>query len=119
MHIRKDVIDTLWIILYGRRDKEKNVKICNDIKEANHAMQSAFHLNSNGDDQNISNLPLLLIEQQIKDVKEVIEKKKFPTGFSSNKKNILTKKGELGGIKTHDWHTFIKGIILVYIFVHW
>jgi len=35
--------------------------------------------------------------------------------FSSNIKNILTKKGEFGGVKTHDWHTFIKVIILVYI----
>jgi hypothetical protein len=69
--------------------------------------------------QNISALPWLLTEQQSKDVKEVIEKIKFPTGFSSNIKNILTKKGELGGVKTHDWHTFIKVIILVYIFVHW
>jgi hypothetical protein len=95
------------------------VKICNDIKEANHAMQSVIHSNSNADDQNISALPWLLTEQQSKDVKEVIEKIKFPTGFSSNIKNILTKKGELGGVKTHDWHTLIKVIILVYIFLYW
>ena len=38
MHIRKNVIETLWRILDGRRDKEKIVKICNDIKEANHGM---------------------------------------------------------------------------------
>jgi hypothetical protein len=29
------------------------------------------------------------------------------------------KKGEFGGVKTHDWHTFIKVIILVYIFIYW
>jgi hypothetical protein len=28
------------------------------------------------------------------------------------------KKGEFGGVKTHDWHTFIKIIILVYIFIY-
>jgi hypothetical protein len=39
-------------------------------------------------------------------------------GFASNIKNILTKKGEFGGVKTHDWHTFIKVIILVYIFIY-
>lgn len=81
-------------------------------------MQCVIHSNSDGDNQNICALPWLLTEQQSKDVKEVIEKIKFPTGFSSNIKNILTKKGELGGVKTHDWHTFIKAIILVYIFVH-
>jgi hypothetical protein len=81
-------------------------------------MQSVIHSNSDGD-QNISTLPWLLTEQQSKDVKEVIQKIKFPTGFSSNIKNILTKKGELGGVKTHDWHTFVKVIILVYIFVYW
>jgi hypothetical protein len=80
-------------------------------------MQSVIHSNSEGE-QNISTLPWLLTEKQSKDVKEVIQKIKFPTGFSSNIKNILTKKGDLGGVKTHDWHTFIKVIILVYIFVY-
>ena len=79
-----------------------------------------IHSNIDGDDQNISALPLLLTEKQSKHVKEVIEKKKNSTGFSSNIKNILTNKGELGGIKTHYWHTFIKVIIFVYIyFIHW
>jgi len=82
-------------------------------------MKSAIHSNSDGDNQNISTPPWLLIEQQSKDVKEVIEKIIFPIGFSSNIKNILTKKGELGGVKTQDCHTFIKVIILAYIFVHW
>jgi hypothetical protein len=50
-------------------------------------------------------------------VKEVIQKIKFPTGFASNIKNILTKKGEFGGVKTHDWHTFIKVIILVDFYI--
>jgi hypothetical protein len=27
-------------------------------------------------------------------------------------------KGEFGGVKTHDWHIFIKVIILVYIFIY-
>jgi hypothetical protein len=109
----------LWQILYGRSDKEKIVKICNDIKEANHAIQSVIHSNSDAEDQNISVLSWLLIEQQSKNVKEVIEKIKFPTGFSSNIKIILTNKGELDGVKIHDWHTLIKVIILVYIFLYW
>jgi hypothetical protein len=65
-----------------------------------------------------NNLPSLLKEKQRNDVKEVIQRIKFPTGFASNIKNILTKKGEFGGVKTHDWHTFIKVIILVYIFIY-
>ena len=59
-------------------------------------MQSVIHSSSDVDIQNISVLPWLLTEQQSKDVKEVIEKIKFPTGVSSNIKNILTKKGEIG-----------------------
>ena len=35
-------------------------------------------------------------------------------GFSSSTQNILMKKGDFGGVKTHDWHTFIKIIIYVY-----
>jgi len=58
------------------------------------------HLDSDGDDQNISTLPWLLKNQHSKNVKEVIEKIKFPTGFSSNIKNILTKKAKLGGVKS-------------------
>ena len=74
------------------------------------------HLNNDGDQINIRSLPWLLTEQQSNAVKEVIQKMKFPTGFCSNIKNILTRKGDFGGVKTHDWHIFIKEIIiLVYI----
>jgi hypothetical protein len=79
-------------------------------------MRSVIRSNSDGDR---NNLPWLLTEQQSNDVKEVIQRIKFPTGFASNINNILTKKGEFGGVKTHDWHTFIKVIILVYIFIYW
>ena len=77
-------------------------KICSDIQEANHALQSVI-INSNGDghQQNIS-LPWCLTEQQSNIVKEVIRKIRFPMGFSSNIKNILMKKGDFGGVKTHD-----------------
>ena len=100
----------LWRILDGRTDKERIGKICCDIREANHALQSII-INYNGDgrEQNTS-LPWLLTEQQSNIVKEVIRKIRFPTGFSSNIQNILTKKGDFGGVKTHDWHTFIKVI---------
>ena len=81
-------------------------------------MRIAIHENSDGD-QNISALLWLLIEKQNNDIKEVIPKIKFPTRFSSNINNILTKKGEFGGVKTHDWHTFIKVIIFVYLFLYW
>jgi hypothetical protein len=68
-------------------------------------------INSNGDghEKNTS-LPWLLMEQQINIVKEIIQKIRFLTGFSSNIQNILTKKGDFGGVKIHEWHTFIKVI---------
>ena len=105
--------------MVGGIKKTKIVKICTDIQEANHAMWSVIQYSnrSNGVlDRN--NLPWLLTKQQSNDVKEVIQRIKFPMGFASNIKNILTKKGEFGGVKTHDWHTFIKVIILVYIFIY-
>jgi hypothetical protein len=110
MHIRKNITKLLWRILDGRTDKERIGKICCDIQEANHTLQSVI-INSNGDghEKNTS-LPWLLTEQQSNIVKEVIQKIRFPTGFSSNIQNILTKKGDFGGVKTHDWHTFIKVI---------
>jgi hypothetical protein len=60
------------------RDKEKIVKICNDIREANHAMQSVIQSNSDGDQ---NNLLWLLTEQQSNGVKEVIQRIKFHIGF--------------------------------------
>jgi hypothetical protein len=73
-------------------------------------------INSNSDGHRDS-IPWLFTEQQRNVVKEVIRKIKFPTGFASNINNILTKKGEFGGVKTHDWHTFIKVIILLYFYI--
>ena len=100
----------LWRILDGRTDKERIGNICCDIEEANHRLQSVI-INSNGDGrEHNTSLPWLLTEQQRNIVKEVIRKIRFPTGFSSNIQNILTKKGDFGGVKTHEWHTFIKVI---------
>ena len=70
-------------------------------------MKSVIRSNNDGDQ---NKLPWLLTEQQRNGVKEVIHRIKFPTSFCSNIKNILTKKGEFGGVRTHDWHTFIKVI---------
>ena len=108
MHIGKNIIELLWRILDGRTDKERIGKICCDIREANHSLKSLI-INSNGDgrEQNTS-LPWLLTEQQSNIVKEVIQKIRFLTGFSLNIQNILTKKGYFGGVKTHEWNTFIK-----------
>ena len=103
MHIGKNVAKTLWRILDERSDKEKIVKICNDIHESNHAMKDIIeHLNNDGDKINIRSLPWLLTKKQSNAVKEVIQKMKFPTRFCSNIKNILTRKGDFGGVKTHD-----------------
>ena len=48
MHIGKNVTEELWRILDGESDKEKNVKICNVIQEANHAMKNVINSNSDG-----------------------------------------------------------------------
>ena len=58
-----------------------------------------IHSNSDGDR---NSLPWILTEKQRNDVKEVIQKIKFPTGFSSNINNNLTNKVEYSGVKTHD-----------------
>ena len=60
MHIGKNVAKTLWQILDGRSEKEKNFKICNDIQEANHAMKDAIQFHRNGEKININSLPWML-----------------------------------------------------------
>ena len=89
----------LWRILDGRIDKERIGKICCDIRESKHALQSVI-INSNGDvpEQNTS-LPWLLTEQRSNIVNKVIRKIRFLMGFSSNIQNILTKKVILVGLK--------------------
>ena len=73
MHIGKNVAKTLWQILDGlRSEKEKIVKICNDIQESNHAMKDVIQFHSNGDKININSLPWMLTEQQSHVVKEVM-----------------------------------------------
>ena len=44
----------------------------------------------------------MLTEQESNVVKEVMRKIKFPTGFSSNMNNIITKKDDFAGVKTHN-----------------
>ena len=91
MHIGKNVTKMIWRILVGRFDNDKIEKICSDIAEDNHALQSVMISNAEVGDQNIS-IPWLLTEQQSNDIKEVILKIRFLAGFSSNTQNILTKK---------------------------
>ena len=62
IYIRKNATETLWQILDGRSDKEKIVKICSDIQEANHAIKDVIELNNDGDQINIISLPCLLME---------------------------------------------------------
>jgi hypothetical protein len=65
MHIGKNVTETLWRIIDGRRDKHKIVKICNDIQEANHAMRSVIrYLNRSDGLLDRNNLPWILTKQQ-------------------------------------------------------
>ena len=72
-----------------------------------------FHIKR--DQININSIPWMLTEQQSNVVKEVMQKIKFPTGFCANMKNIITKKGDFAGVKMHDWHVFMKVIIMVSI----
>ena len=98
----------------GRSEKEKIVKICNDIQENNHAMKDVLQFYSNKDQISINSLPWMLTEQQSNVVKEVMQKIKIPTGFCANMKNIITKKVDFVGVKKNDWHIF-KVIIMVCI----
>ena len=112
MHIGKNVTETLWQLL-ELREKDKVVKVCKDIQESNHAMKDVIQFHSNRDQININSIPWMFTKQQSNVVKEVMRKIKFPTSFCANLKNIITKKGDFAGVKTHDWHVFIKVIIIV------
>ena len=81
-------------------------------------MKLFIQLHSNIYQNNINSLPWLLMEKQINFVKEVIQKINFPTRFCSNMNNIITKKGDFVWVKTHDWHVFIKVLIMVYIYCY-
>ena len=57
MHIRKNVTEMIWRILDGRTHKDKIGKICSDIAEANHTMQSVINSNVKEEYRNIISLP--------------------------------------------------------------
>ena len=78
-------------------------------------MKEIIQFHSNGYQININSLSFMLMEKQSNAVKQVMRKIKFPTGFCANMKNIITKKGDFVGVKTHDWHVFMKVIIMVSI----
>jgi hypothetical protein len=59
MHIEKNVKKTLWRIV-DRSDKEKNVRICIDSQEVNHAFQNVIYSNRNGVQRN--SIPWLFTE---------------------------------------------------------
>ena len=62
-----------------------------------------FSLRITGIEQvNINSIPWMFTEQQSNVVKEVMRKIKFLTSFCANLKNIITKKGDFVGVKTHD-----------------
>ena len=113
MHIEKNVTKKLWKILDGRSEKERIVKICKDIQEGNHAMKDIIQFHNNGYQININSIPWMFTEQKSNVVEEVMRKIKFPTRYFANMKNIITKKGDFLGVKTHDWHIFIKVIVIV------
>ena len=81
----------IWCTLDGNYDKDKTGKICSDIAEANHALQSVIISNAGNGNQNIS-LPWSLMEQQSNAIKQVIQKIRFKTGFSSNIKKYINPK---------------------------
>ena len=96
--------------------EKKIAKICTDIHESNHAVKDFIESNNNGDRINTSALPWLLTEQKCDALKKDIKKVKFPTGFVANISTLLSKKGDFGpGLKTHDWHTFIKVSHVLYL----
>ena len=75
-------------------------------------MKDVIQFHSNRDQININSIPWMFKEQQSNVVKEVMRKIKFPTRFCANMKSIITNKGDFAGVKTHDWHIFMKVIIM-------
>ena len=81
MHIGKNGTETLWQLLYIRREKDKILKSCEDIQEFNHAMKYVIQFHSNRHQNNINSIPWMFMEQKSNVVKEVMQKIKFPTVF--------------------------------------
>ena len=76
-------------------------------------MKEVIQFHSNEVQININSIPWMFTEQQSNAVQEVMQKIKFSTGFCVKFKNTITKKGDFVGVKTHDWHIFMKVIIIV------
>ena len=62
-------------------------------------MKDVIQFHSNRYQININSIPWMFTEQKSNIVKEFMQKIKFPTGFCTNMKNIITKKGGFAGVK--------------------
>ena len=107
IHIGKNVSYCLYNMLFEKSSKPgkplNKLQVRMDLKEAGRMP----HLWPD-DDGNFVDDPWSLTKegkgQKIKSIKSV----RFPIGFGVNFKKAFTKGNELAGIKTHDWHNFLR-----------
>ena len=106
MHIFKNVAHSLWNHLVGFKDTEAartDLKICN-------CKPSLWPIvNDETGKITYSQAPWVLTRQEISIINEWIRSIRTPTGYGASLQNMFTMDdNSLSGLKTHDWHNFIK-----------
>ena len=107
MHIGKNVSSCLYNMLFEKSSKPgkplNKLQVRMDLKEAG---RMPHHWPD--DDGNFVDNPWSLTKEGKGEMIKSIKSVRFPTSFGVNFKKEFTKGNELDGMKTHDWHNFLR-----------
>jgi hypothetical protein len=103
MHIGKNVAECLWKHLNGN-NSEAQLKVRKDLQVANIMPNMWLHENNS-----YVHAPWIFTLEERENMINTMKSIRFPSGFGATLKNLFTRDGsEFSGLKTHDWHNWIK-----------
>lgn len=106
MHIFKNVAHSLWKHLVGLKDSEGARA---DLKYHNYKPTLWPIVDDESGKTTYMPAPWVLTKQEINTVNERMRSIRTPTGYGASLQNMFTMDDTaLSGLKTHDWHNFMK-----------
>ncbi|MCO5567180.1 hypothetical protein L7F22_020868 [Adiantum nelumboides] len=106
MHIFKNVGHSLWQHLVGFKD---TAATRNDLKDQNSKPNLWPLFDETGRETTYAPAPWVLTAEEVQTINTRIQLIRTPTGYGASCQNLFTLDDKsLSGLKTHDWHNFVK-----------
>ncbi|XP_057842572.2 uncharacterized protein LOC131051993 [Cryptomeria japonica] len=106
MHIGKNVAECLWKHLNGT-NLEAQIKLRKDLQVVSVMPNMWLHENNS-----YNHAPWTFTSKEKENIIDTMKSIRFPSGFGATLKNLFTRDGsEFSGLKTHDWHNWIKYVL--------